>query len=285
MRPMWSGSIAFGLVNIPVRAYGLTDDAPIDLDMLHQTDHGKIRYAYVCEKEGREVPYKEIVKGYKTKSDEYVILTKDELAAVKAKRTDTLSLEAFVKTDGVDPIYFEKPYYLEPGKGAEHTYALLRDALMRTERIGIASFVFRNKERIGAIIPYGGALILNQMRFESQIRHKLLPKKQASRIKEPEMKMAVSLIDALAGDFDAAAFKDTTRADMARLIARKEKGETIKATKHAPLPATRIDDLVATLKESLNTRTGARRASPLRAASKRTPKPVRKAVKRKTKSA
>src|SRR5215203_2749992 len=171
MRPLWNGSISFGLVNIPVRLYSGTNPREgIDLDMLHKDDNSPIRYARICRKDGEEVAWNDIVKGYEYREGDYVVLTKKDMEGIDAKKTQTLDIMQFVDQDAVDIRYFEKPYYLEPVKGGEKAYALLRAALEKSGKLALATFVMHQREHIGVIKPNGRGLVLNQMRFPTDLR-------------------------------------------------------------------------------------------------------------------
>ena len=168
---MWNGSISFGLVNIPVRMYsGTNPHEGIDLSMLHKDDHSPIRFARVCRKDGEEVPWSDIVKGYEYRDGDYVVLTKKELESIDAKKTQTIDILQFVNEDDIDIRYFEKPYYLEVVKGGSKAYALLREALRTSGKLALAKFVLHEREHVAVIKPVGRALVLNQMRYPSDLR-------------------------------------------------------------------------------------------------------------------
>lgn len=251
MRPIWSGSISFGLINIPVNLYSASNDIGIDLDMLHRSDHGKIKYLRVCAKDGKEIPYDQIVKGYEVQEGDYVELTKEDFERANAKKTSTIDIANFSYEEEIAPHFHEKPYYLEPRKGAEKAFVLLREALKRSKKVGIATFVLRQREHLAALRPEGNAIMLNQLRFESEIRppKDLNLPKGATRANE--MKMALNLIDELTEKFDPHAFKDTYTDELKRLIRDKAKGKKPKR-KGEPAPrSAKVDDMMALLKKSL----------------------------------
>src|SRR5688572_6045060 len=194
MRPIWTGAIGFGLVNIPVKLYSATESSTLDLDMLDKKDHSNIRFMRVNEKTGKEVAWANIVKGYKMPNDEYVVLTDKDFEAASAKKTKIIEITDFVKEEEIESVYYETPYYLEPDKSGARAYALLREALTKTGKIGIASFVLRSKEALAVLRANEKVIVLNRIRFAEEIRDPSdlsLPAK--SEIKANELKMAVSL--------------------------------------------------------------------------------------------
>ena len=169
MRPIWTGAITFGLINIPVKLFSAVHDSALDLDMLDSRDHSHIKFKRVNENTGKEVPYKEIVKAY-LYHDKYVVLDADDFVAADAKKTKTIEILNFVNESEIDTMYYEQPYYLEPDKYGAKAYALLRDALAASGRVGVATFVMRNKEGLAVITPRDKAIVLNRIRFEEEIR-------------------------------------------------------------------------------------------------------------------
>jgi DNA end-binding protein Ku len=250
MRPVWTGSIGFGLVNIPVRLYTAVEDSSLDLDMLDKHDFSNIKFKRVNENTGKEVAFKDIVKGY-LYHDNYVILEPDDFKSADAKKTQVIEIMNFVEDKEVDSIYFEHPYYLEPDKNGERAFALLRDALASTGKCGISTFVMRNKEILAMLKPYGKGMLLNRMRFPEEIRpmdELKLPAKEKRKSKEEEM--AKQLIDQLSDKFDISAFHDTYTDKLKKIIAAKAKGKKIKPTK-MKVVHTDSDDLMSMLKASL----------------------------------
>ncbi len=251
MRPIWTGAIGFGLVNIPIKLYSATQSSNIDLDMLDKKDHSNIRFMRVNEKTGKEVTWENIVKGYKT-NKEYVILTDKDFEAASAKKTKTIEISDFVKEDEISSIYYETPYYVEPDKSGTRAYELLRQALIKTGKVGIATFVMRSKESLAILRASKDLIILNRIRFEEEIRdikELVLPEKTA--VKPAELQMAVSLINQLSGKFDISQYKDTYNAELLKLIHAKSKGQTIK-TPEMKVVHSKTKDLMAQLKASLD---------------------------------
>jgi DNA end-binding protein Ku len=252
MRPIWTGSIGFGLVNIPIKLFSAVTDSSLDLDMLDKKDQSNIKFKRVNESTGREVPYENIVKGYMY-HDHYVILEPEDFLAADAKKTKTIEIMNFVESDEVDSIYYEQPYYIEPAKNGERAYALLRDALKASNKIGVSTFVMRNKESLAIIKPYGKALVLNRMRFEEEIRSLddlNLPPIEKRKPKEQEM--AKQLIEQLTEKFDISAYKDTYTEKLMKIIKAKATGKKPKAPAKLKVVHTKSDDLMGMLKASLD---------------------------------
>ncbi len=253
MRALWTGSISFGLINIPVKLYSAADTRDgIDLHMLHAPDQGKIRYAKICETEDKEVPYEEIVKAYEYDDDKFVILTDKDFEAAEGEHTSTVDIAQFSEEDEVDIRYLEKPYYLEPTKGGEKAYALLREALKKADKIAVARFVLRDREHLAAIKPVGSALVLNQMRFPADLHTpgslNLPPQHKAT---PSELEMAEKLIKQLTKPFIPEDFHDSYTEELEDRIKAKVKHQPVAKTKPASHKPT--TDLMAALVASLET--------------------------------
>ncbi|HEX7963129.1 MAG TPA: Ku protein [Candidatus Saccharimonadales bacterium] len=253
MRPIWNGSISFGLVNIPVRLYSAVNPREgIDLDMLHKDDHAPIRYARICRKDGEEIPWNDIVKGYEYRDGDYVVLTKKEMESIDAKKTQTIDIQQFVDEQDIDIRYFEKPYYLEVVKGGEKAYALLRGALQKSGKLALAKFVLHEREHVAALKPVGRALVLNQMRFPTDLR-------EAGELHFPtdkdlsakELDMALKLVKQETKSFIAEDLHDTYTEELEEMIKEKTKGKKPAKHKSAPPKETTAGDLMSALKASL----------------------------------
>jgi DNA end-binding protein Ku len=252
MRALWSGSISFGLVNIPVRLYsGVNPHQGIDLDMLHKDDHAPIRYARICRKDGEEVPWDDIVKGYEYRDGDYVVLTQKDLDKLDTEKTETIDIQHFVTEDEIDVRYFEHPYYLEPVKGGDKAYALLHAALEESGKLALVRFVLRQREHLGVIKPVGKALVLNQMRFPTDLREATdltFPKSDITN--KDEIKVALKLISQETGHFIPEDYHDTYTDELEDMIEAKAKGKkTRKVSKKTT--DTSSKDLMAALKASL----------------------------------
>jgi DNA end-binding protein Ku len=257
-RAIWTGSISFGLLNVPVRLYSAVSSRQIRFKELREKDGSRIRHKRVAEEDGEEVAYEEIVKGYEIAPDQFVIIGRDELEALDPKKTKTIEIEDFVDLDEIDPIYFNQPYYVGPAQGAERAYALLAQAMAEQRKVAIARFVMRNKESLAALRASndGDVLTLATMRFADEV----VPPDQLGDAlgdvaevepKDREVEMAKALIESLSNDFDPDSYEDTYRADLLELIERKASGEKIvQADSEEPKP-TKAPDLMAALEESL----------------------------------
>jgi len=207
MRSIWNGSISFGLVSIPIKLFSGSEDRALDLDMLDSHDGERIRYKRVNEKTGEEVEWKDIVKGYK-KDEKYIILEKEDFENANMKKSKTIDIEQFIEENEVADVLFKKPYFVKPQKGGEKSYALLRDALKKTKKLGVATFVMRQKEHLSLMGVYKDALVLHIIRFEEEIRDPTeleLPKQKPGK---KELEMAISLIDQYTEAFDFGKFED-----------------------------------------------------------------------------
>ena len=254
MRSLWTGTIGFGLVNIPVKLFSATQASELDLDMLDKKDHSNIRFMRVNEKTGKEVDNQNIVKGYKL-NENYVVLETADFEAANAIKTKVIEITDFVMEQEIDSMYYEMPYYLAPEKSGVRAYALLREALIKTGKVGVATFVMRNKENLAIIKVSGEALILTKMRFAEEIRNsKELELPLKSTVKPAELKMAISLINQLSGKFTISKYKDQYTAQLLKTIKAKAKGK--KTTTSSPLKVvhSKAKDLMAQLTESLNTK-------------------------------
>lgn len=254
MRALWSGVVSFGLINIPIKLYSATAGTKAQFLYLHKTDLSPIRYAKVCKKDGRELTQDDLVKGYEYDEGDFVILTKEDFQKVNMKRSETIDVLAFVKEEEIDTMYFEKPYYLEPDKGAAKAYSLLRESLKKSKKVGVAKFIIHNREHLGIIKPEEELLILEQMRFEDELQtpEKLkLPKHETVRAKE--LHMATSFIDHLTEHFKPEDYEDTYHDKLQKLIKEKKKGSTakVKVDFDMPTPTKKSADLMGLLKQSL----------------------------------
>ena len=251
MRPIWTGAIGFGLVNIPVKLYSATQSSSLELDMLDKKDHANIKFMRVNEKTGKEVKWESIVKGYKY-NDDYVILDEKDFEAASAKKTKTIEISDFVKEEEISSIYYETPYYLEPDKSGTRAYELLLQALKKTGKVGIATFVMRSKESLAVVRADKDVLVLNRIRFEEDVRDpKELTLPEHTTVKPAELQMAVSLINQLSGKFDLSKYKDTYREELLKLIHAKAKGHKIKVPE-MKIVHSKTKDLMSQLKASLD---------------------------------
>lgn len=254
MRSIWSGAISFGLIYIPVHLYNATQSHTLDFDMLRKGDLCPIRYARVCRETGEEVPYEDIVKGYEYQKGEYVVITDEDFRKANVKKTQTIDIIAFVDASEVDQKYLEKPYYLEPDRGkggAGRVYALLRDALKKSGKVGIARFVLRTREHLAMIKPEGDAIELIQMRFANEVNTpEDLKLPEGDEVKSKELNMAVKLVDELTESWDPDQYHDTYIEDLKRIINEKVEGKEPQPAEEEEIPE-EITDLFARLNASL----------------------------------
>jgi len=252
MRSIWTGAIGFGLVNIPVKLYSATETSTIDFDMLDKKDHSNIKFKRVNENSGKEVAWENVVKGYKMPNDEYVVLDDKDFEAASAKKTKIIEITDFVNESEIESIYYETPYYLEPDKSGERAYALLREALNKTKKVGIASFVMRNKQLLAILKANEKVIVLNRIRFYEEIRDpKELNLPAKTVVKSNELKMATSLIEQLTGKFNISGYKDTYSDELMKVIKAKAKGIKIKEPK-LKIVHGKSKDLMDQLKASLS---------------------------------
>jgi len=250
MKAIWTGSIGFGLVNIPIKMYSAIEDSTLDLDMLDKNGHANIKFKRVNEHTGKEVPWANIVKGYML-NDRYVILDDKDFEKASPEKTDHIEIIQFVDEKEIDSTYFEAPYYLEPQKTGSRAYVLLRDALKKTAKAGVGTFVMRNREHVCIIKTIDDVLVLNRIRFAEEIRKTTDLKIPATKSKPAEIKMATSLIDQLTKPFDPSKFKDDYSDKLMKVIRAKAKGKTVA---YKPMKVVHSDtkDLMEQLKASLS---------------------------------
>lgn len=251
MRAMWSGAVSFGLVNIPIRLYSATEEHTLDFHMLHKTDLSPIGYVKVCKEEGEEVPQTDIVKGYQYERGRYIVVTDEDFERASPRKTKTIEIMDFVIVDEIDSIYFEKPYYLEPDKGADKAYTLLREALEKSNKVGVARYVIRNREQLGVIKPMGEILVLDQIRFASELRQTGGLRVPSVDVQERELDMAVALIEQLTEEFAPDKYHDTYQDELLRVIHERVEGKEPEPGEPAPVISPQVPDLVALLKASL----------------------------------
>lgn len=250
MKSIWSGSIAFGLVNIPVKVLSAIKESNIEMNMLDKSDYSNIKFKRVNENTGKEVTYADIVKGYKL-DDRYIVVEDVDFDAAAAEKNKTIAIMNFVDEKEIDTIYYEQPYYLEPDKGAAKAYALLRDALQTSGKVGVGTIVLRNKESLVILKSHKNVIVLNRIRFQEEIRNtaelKLPP---ISEMKTKEMDMAIKLVEQLTEKFDISNYKDNYTAKLLEIIKNKAKGKKQVAPK-LKVVHKQSDDLMTMLKASL----------------------------------
>ena len=258
MKALWKGGISFGLVNIPVRLYSGSVTHRVDLDMIRKKDQCAIEYVRVCKKDGKEVPWDEIAKGFKKEDGDYVVLDKADFAKIAPEKTQTIDIFEFVLEDEIPSQYLEKPYIVEPEKQASKVYALLRAALKKSGKVGLAKFVLRSAEHLGILKVEDDAILLIQIRFDQDLRNPSEAKIPTDiKIEKKELDMALTIIDQLTEKFEPEKYKDSYKDEMLKLIKKKASEKTKKKgakdepevkSKAAKAPK---DDLLEQLKASL----------------------------------
>ena len=248
-RAIWSGSISFGLVNVPVRMFSAIDENDLRFHLIHEPDSSRIGYQKICKNEEKPVPDDEIVKAFEFEKDEYVVLDDEDFAAARTEGVKTIEISDFVPYEEIDPIYFERTYFLGPQNGGEKVYVLLRNAMEKSGLAAIAKYVMRDRQSLGCLRVREGTLTLEKMFFHDEIRpvEEIAPK--GIRIAKGELEMATALIDQFTGTFRPERYEDTYREALCKVIRAKRKGETITA------PEAETDeepaDLLAALKASV----------------------------------
>jgi DNA end-binding protein Ku len=250
-RSIWNGTIAFGLIRVPIKVHSAIEDKTIHFHQVHAKDGARISLKRICTKEGKEVPYKEVAKGYEVREGEYVMLSQEEINAAAGERSHVIELEEFVRAEEIDPIHYERSYYLGAGDDGADAYRLLHDALELAARAGIGRWVFHNREYLVAIRPLDDVLALHTMRFADELVDEGsldLPRPSRSPT-DREVEMARKLVDILYGRFDPGAFEDTYRERVLELIEAKAKGAAPELPEPEETHAS--PDLLAALEASL----------------------------------
>lgn len=257
MKAIWTGSIGFGLVNIPIKMYSAVEDSSLDLDMLDKKDHANIKFKRVNENTGKEVAWENIVKGYLI-DEKYVVLDKTDFEKASPEKTKHIEITQFVDEKEIDSTYFETPYFLEPEKTGVRAYTLLRDALQKTGKAGVGMFVMRDREHVAIIKAKEDVIILNRIRFAQEIRSPKDLNLPTEKSKPEELKMAVNLVNQLSQKFDPKKYKDDYTDKLLKIIKAKSKG---KSTPFKPMKVVhaKTEDLMEQLKASLSS--GKRRVS------------------------
>ncbi|HYE78076.1 MAG TPA: Ku protein [bacterium] len=252
-RAIWSGSISFGLVNIPVELYPATRDTGLHFNQLHREDMARVQYKTVCSADGEELDRAEIVKGFPVGRDEYVVVEPEELEALAPEASRAIDITDFVELSDIDPLFFDRPYYLVPSRNAAKPYHLLREAMEQSGKVAIATFVMRQKEYLAALRPTGGAMGLFIMRFADELVEvsELGGLADEVAVSDKELKMARQLIDSLSGTFEPTKYRDEYKARVLELIEAKAEGEEVTTSVQAVRKSAKVIDLVTALEQSL----------------------------------
>jgi len=251
-RSMWKGSIAFGLVNIPIELYSAVRDHRPKFRLLHAKDEAPVRYERVCQTEGKPVGWDELVKGYEYEKGQFVVLSKDDFKTAAIEKTKTIDILDFVDPAEIDERYFETPYYLQPGKGADRAYALLREAIRESGKVGIAKVILRDAQHLAGVEAIGDAIVLTMMRFADELADLADFKFPAAEGMRPqELKMAMQLIDSLSAKWQPEQYTDEYRDNLMRVIEGKLKGRRPKLQERETSQSADVVDLMARLRASL----------------------------------
>lgn len=251
-RALWKGSISFGLVNIPIELHTAVRDSRPHFRMLHAKDKSPVRFERVCIRDGQPVAWEDLVKGYEYEKGRFVVLTKDDFKAAAIEKTRTVDIIDFVKADEIDDRFFETPYYLIPAKGGERAYALLREAIRESGRIGIARFILRDVQHLAAVEVIDQAIVLSVMRFaEELVDPSQFEFPAEKKLRKPELDMAKALVSSLAAEWDPSKYTDQYRENLMRIIKGKAKGKRVRLEAGEEPRRAEVVDLMERLRRSL----------------------------------
>jgi DNA end-binding protein Ku len=259
MKALWTGSLNFGLINIPVKMFSATDErGGIELDYLHRHDLTPIKYVRVCSHDGKEIPFEDVVKGFEYKEGAYVVLEQEDFERANLRATKTVDIHEFTDPQNIDPLYFDKPYFLVPDAGGEKAYAVLHDALTRTGKAGIVTFVLRGRGRLGFIAAKGHTIVLQRLRFEDEVRNPSKVDVPDTAVSSKESEVAVALVEYLTQPFRIRDYRDTYTEELRRVINEKVQGIEPKAKEQKASEPSSPDDLMKLLRASIDTAKGGR---------------------------
>jgi DNA end-binding protein Ku len=265
MRAIWKGSVSFGLVSVPVKLYAATESHDVSFRQVHAKDGGRIKYQRVCSIDGEEVAYADIAKGYETEDGEMVVLTDDDLAELPSTSSREIAVEKFVPREQIDPLLFEKSYYLEPEKTGAKPYALLRQALLEADRMAVVTVALRQRTTVAVLRVRDDVIVLQTMMWPDEVRTPDFSV-EVGEVKDAEVKMAQMLVETLAGDFDPAEFEDDYAGAVEALVKAKVEGGEVKRTPTSTKTSGEVVDLLAALQRSVDAAKTARGESPAAAA-------------------
>jgi len=277
-RALWKGSISFGLVNIPIELHTAVRDHRPKFRMLHAKDKSPVRFERVCIRDGHPVAWEDLVKGYEFQKGHFVVVTKEDFQAAAVEKTRTIDIVDFVKSDEIDDRFFETPYYLLPAKGGERAYALLREAIRQSGRVGVAKFILRDAQHLAAVEAIDNALVLTIMRFADElVETSAFEFPGDAGMRKPELDMAKSLVNSLAAEWDPTKYTDQYRENLLKLIQAKLKGKKVDLEEAAEPRQAEVVDLMERLRRSLE-QSGAR-------PSKARPRAAKRPAKKRSKAA
>jgi DNA end-binding protein Ku len=282
MRAIWKGAVSFGLVSVPVKLYAATESHDVSFRQVHAKDGGRIKYQRVCSIDGEEVAYADIAKGYETEDGEMVILTDDDMASLPSESSREIAVEKFVPSNQIDPMLFEKSYYLEPEKTGAKPYALLRQALLDADRMAVVTVALRQRTSVGVLRVKDDVIVMQTMMWPDEVRQPDFSV-ETGEVKPAEVKMANMLVETLAGDFDASEFEDDYAGAVEAMVKAKIEGGEVKRTPTSTKSSGEVVDLLAALQRSVDAAKTARGESTSSAdEGKATKKPAKKAAAKKT---
>lgn len=258
-RALWKGAISFGLVNIPIELHTAVRDHRPRFRMLHASDKSPVRFQRVCQREGKPVAWEDLVKGYEYQKGRFVVLSKEDFQAAALNKTRTVDIVDFVKADEIDDRYFETPYYLTPARGGERAYALLREAIRESGRVGIAKFILREAQHLAAVEVIDQAIVLTVMRFADElVDEKQFEFPAAAGVRKSELDMARMLVENLAADWDPSKYTDAYRDNLLKIIQAKVKGKHVELEALEEPRQAEVVDLMERLRRSLEQAGGKR---------------------------
>ena len=271
-RPIWKGSIAFGLVNIPVELHTAVRDSRPHFRMLHAEDKSPVRYERICAREGKPVAWDDLVKGYEYRKGKFVILTKEDFKAAALEKSRTIDIKTFVNGSDIDDRFFESSYYLTPQKGGEHAYALLREAIREKELVGIATIVLRDAQHLAALEIKDKAMVLTMMRYAEElvdVADYTFP--PAAQVRKPELQMAKTLVEQFTGEWDPTEYTDEYRENLMKIVKARMKGKTVELPAEEEPRSAEVVDLMERLRQSLAGGNGRARKTASARAKKKVP--------------
>lgn len=272
-RPIWRGSLSFGLVAIPVQLHTAVRENRPKFRLLHAKDKSPIKYERVCQREGNPVAWEDLVKGFEYQKGRYVVLTKEDFKVAALEKDRRVQVSDFVPADAIDDRFFDHPYFLVPDKGGEHAYAIFQQALRETGRVGIGKVVLRDRQHLVAVESLDQHLILTMMRFaEEMVEAPEMPDVERAKVAPRDLKLATDLVNALAADWNPEKYQDDYQINLQKVIKQKMKGQTVELDEEERPMRAEVIDLAERLKASLKAAGGARKIGPR---SERRTKPAR----------
>ncbi|MEN3121287.1 MULTISPECIES: Ku protein [Janibacter] len=282
MRAIWKGAVSFGLVNVPVRLYSATENHDVQFRQVHRTDGGRIKYKRFCTKDGEEVAYDDIAKGYETEDGAMIVLTDEDMAELPTRSSKEISVEKFVPEDQIDPMLLDKSYYLEPDKAATKPYVLLREALEAQGRMAIVTVSIRTRMTMAVLRVREGVIVMQTMLWPDEIRAADFADIEDQDLSEREMSMARMLIDELAGDYDPDEYEDDYAQAVEALVRAKVEGGEVQAVEEDEEESGEVVDLLAALARSVEKAKASRGEAPAPAKASAKKAPAKKAVAKST---